>query len=383
MATTARKRPSKPSRDFPLFAHRNGQWCKKVKGKLCYFGTFDAGPDKALKKWLEQRDDLLAGRVPRTKGGQLTVKDCCERFITAKRILVDSGELSIRTWADSHAACKRVLNAFGPARPVVDLAADDFGALRATLAKTLNAVSLKVELQRIRTVFKFAYDSGMIDRPVRFGPLFKPPSRLVLQKDRLSKGSRVFEADEIRQMIKAAPTQLRAMILLGINCGYGNHDCATLPQSAISDGWVVFARPKTGIERRCPLWPETVEAIQAAIAARPAPAIPADGGLVFLTPRGLRWVRINGDKDADSVGPVMVKLLSGLGIRKPGLGFCGLRHSHRTAADGAKDQPAANFIMGHADGTMAAIYRERIDDDRLVTVTDHVHAWLFGDEKTD
>jgi hypothetical protein len=27
---------------------------------------------------------------------------------------------------------------------------------------------------------------------------------------------------------------------------------------------------------------------------------------------------------------------------------------------------------------MSSIYRERISDERLRAVTDHVHAWLFG-----
>jgi hypothetical protein len=35
--------------------------------------------------------------------------------------------------------------------------------------------------------------------------------------------------------------------------------------------------------------------------------------------------------------------------------------------------------MGHADETMASRYRERISDERLIAVTDHVHHWLFGD----
>jgi hypothetical protein len=33
--------------------------------------------------------------------------------------------------------------------------------------------------------------------------------------------------------------------------------------------------------------------------------------------------------------------------------------------------------MGHADASMAAHYRERIEDQRLVDVVNHVRAWLF------
>lgn len=93
MANSTQKRRAKPHPDFPLFPHRNGQWAKKVKGKHRFFGVW---ADQALGQWLDQRDDLLAGRVPRVKGGELTVKDMSERFISAKRILVDAGELSIR-----------------------------------------------------------------------------------------------------------------------------------------------------------------------------------------------------------------------------------------------------------------------------------------------
>ena len=66
---------------------------------------------------------------------------------------------------------------------------------------------------------------------------------------------------------------MKAMILLGINCGFGNADCGNLPVAALDlDGsWVDYPRPKTGINRRCPLWPETVEALRVAFAKRPAP----------------------------------------------------------------------------------------------------------------
>jgi integrase len=72
------------------------------------------------------------------------------------------------------------------------------------------------------------------------------------------------------------------------------------------------------------------------------------------------------------------KLLRKLGINgRKRLGFYTLRHTFRTIADEAKDQPAADFLMGHEAPHMSSHYRETISDERLQAVTDHVHAWLF------
>jgi integrase len=62
------------------------------------------------------------------------------------------------------------------------------------------------------------------------------------------------------------------------------------------------------------------------------------------------------------------------------LGFYTLRHTFRTVADGAKDQPAADHIMGHEVAHMSSVYREGISDERLRAVADHVHAWLLPPE---
>ncbi len=65
-------------------------------------------------------------------------------------------------------------------------------------------------------------------------------------------------------MIDAAEQPLKAMVLLGINCAFGNSDCGQLPHAALDlvGGWCTFPRPKTGIHRRCPLWPEIVQAVR-------------------------------------------------------------------------------------------------------------------------
>ena len=77
--TVSKKKPAKPYSEFPLYLHRTGQWTKKIRGRTVYFST-DA--DAALRKYLEQRDDLQAGRTPRVQGEGLTVRDLCNRFLT-------------------------------------------------------------------------------------------------------------------------------------------------------------------------------------------------------------------------------------------------------------------------------------------------------------
>ena len=69
--------------------------------------------------------------------------------------------------------------------------------------------------------------------------------------------------------------------------------------------------------------------------------------------------------------------MKAVGIHHDGIGFATLRHVFRTVADGCRDQVAVNQIVGHADGSMASVYRERIDDSRLRAVADHVRAWLW------
>ena len=63
------------------------------------------------------------------------MRDLLNRFLTAKRLLVGTSELTPRTFADYHAACERIADAFGKTRLVSDLATDDFEGLRASLSK--------------------------------------------------------------------------------------------------------------------------------------------------------------------------------------------------------------------------------------------------------
>jgi integrase len=373
----SRPKPNKPSPDFPLFPHAAGVWAKKIRGKLHYFGPWE-DPQGALKKYEAEKEALHAGKKPRQESEGATIKDACNAFLNNKKALLDSGELTGRTWAEYVHITTVIAKRLGARRLVSDLRPDDFTALRAFYASRWGVHRLTNAVQYTRGVFRFAWESGLVESPVRYGPAFKGPSQKTMRLERARRGPRLFTAEEVRYLIDKAGPQLRAMILLGINCGFGNNDCGTLPQAAVNlnTGWIDYPRPKTGMPRRCPLWPETVQALREALACRPEPNDPADAGLVFITSRGLPWARVN---VPNVVTKEMVRLMEALGIAdQKGRGFYTLRHVFRTVADGAKDPVAADFLMGHEVQNTSSVYRERIEDERLLAVSTHVRAWLFG-----
>ncbi len=390
-----RKAPAKlkkPRKDFPLNIHKgSGYWCKKVRGRVYYFGKIadDLKGVAALEKWLEDKDDLIAGREPRAKSDGLTVAELSNEFLSLKESLRDNGELNPRTFRGYYDTCEAVVKAFKKNRTVTDLVPDDFRNLRKKLAKNRGPVSLRNEMQRVRSLFKFAFDEGLILAPVRFGQSFKKPKldavRREREKHRETHGDRMFEAKEIRRILAECKQPLKAMVLLAVNCAFGQSDLSALPLRAVKldSGWCDFARVKTAVRRRIPLWPETIAAIREWLPERPKAKNPADAGLLFLTVRGARWVKVNEKTGApkDAIGQEFNKVLNKLSLKRSRLGFYGLRHGFETIAGETTDQVAVDSVMGHVAQGMAAAYRERISDDRLRRVCEHVRAWLFAETR--
>lgn len=374
------EKPRKPRPDFPLFPHATRRWAKKIRGKLHYFGPWE-DPEGSLQRYLDQRDYLVAGRKPPVKGVGVTVRDLANTFLTHKRNRVETGELTERTFIDYHETCGRVVEHFGRMAHISDLGPADFEQLRASLAKDRKLVALGNEIQRVRSLFKFAFDQELVERPVRFGQSFCRPSRKAVSREKQQKGKRMFEVAELRAVIQTAGTQVRAMVYLAINCGFGNSDCANLTLDAVDlDGAMVeFPRPKTGVERRCPLWPETVAAIRDWLRERPTPKLPEDANLVFVTAKMKQSWR--GKGCANPIASEMSKVLDQAGIRREGLNFYALRHTFATIGGDTGDQVATSYIMGHAPKSddMAAVYRKKVFDHRLHKVVDHVRQWLFGE----
>jgi integrase len=146
----------------------------------------------------------------------------------------------------------------------------------------------------------------------------------------------------------------------------------------LESGWLTYPRVKTETERRVPLWPETVQALTEWLAVRPRAKDPADADLVFVTTKGHGWTADLYDRP---ITKETRKFLDRLGINGR-RNFYACRHTFETIGGEAHDQVAVDAIMGHDDGSMASQYRERVSDERLSAVVNHVRAWLFGKTAT-
>jgi integrase len=397
-------KPDKPRPDYPLFAHDSGQWAKKIRKKLHYFGSWRLDPEgkTALETFEREWPYLKEGKTPPPIdiSGGCTIRQLCNDILKTKKEAVKAGELSPRTFRDYYQICELLVDQFGKDRTVEDLTPADFRDFRAKLAAKYNVVTLKSTINRCSVVFKYALDSNLIEKPVNYGQAFKRPSAKVQRREKNQAGPKMFSRDEIRRILEAADVHIRAMAYLGVNCAFGNSDVAHLPQAALDleGGWVSFPRVKTEIPRRIPLWPETVKTLRESLAKRPEPRKRSDAHLCFLTIFGQPWVRMKpkpdvepstaGDKKEgkpavpiDSVNLRFRKLLKDLELNgRRGLGFYTLRHVFETIGGEAKDQVAVDAIMGHVDSTMGGNYRQMISDDRLLAVVNTVRAWLFPPE---
>jgi len=401
------QKPTKPYPSFPLTPHNNGQWCKKIRGRVHFFGTWEDS-DAALQCYLSQAADLHAGREARLStvpADGVTVKQVVNHYLTFQVRRAESNEIGFQ-WFEN---CRTVLESFtqfvGGGRLMSDLRPDDFQRYRQKLAKQglsgrgeLGVHALNRAVTVVRGMLKYAYEVDLLKFPVKLGKAFARPSATLKRKSQqayeLANGKRLFSASDITKMIHAANEPLRAMILLGINGGFGNIDCARLPISAVDWEHAVirFARPKTGVERVVPIWSETMAALRRAIDTRPEPAEKTYSGLLFLARDGKPLIRENvlrteegnvkGLAIGNSVRNGFGALLTKLGLKRKGVGFYALRHTFRTWADEVCDQHAIHRIMGHTIPGMSGIYIEEISLDRLRAVVNHVRSKLFGTAET-
>jgi len=365
MAKSNSKRKTRSDK-FPLTLHNTGQYCKKIKGKIYYFGT---DKKEALSRYLEQAAYLHVGKMPKPKspGQTLSIKTLCNLYLDHQESRSIIGEIKLRHLYDQTSLLRDFVRFVGPNRVVSDISTVDLQNYRKKLIKTGKSPNtINNRIATVKAMYNWAVDNEIIDHS---------PRLRAIKKITPQKGEKpTFTIDQIQALLEIANIQMKAMIWLGLNCGFGCTDCAELKWKNIDlkSGRVLFPRGKTGIERNLPLWPETVQALK---------QIPKQGELVFYTRRGNPWVRATRCKrrdgsekytKEDAVTKEFSKLMKKTGIKKAdGVGFYTLRRTAATLTARSGDPFAVQRLLGHADLKMATTYVQDVSEqtDRAINNT--------------
>lgn len=363
-------KPDKPYPEFPLYAHASGKWAKKVEGRIVYFGRWE-DPDGALLAFQESQKPKSIGNIPLG----LSVFNACNLFLSAKKKGVSEKTLSERSYQDYKRTLQRFSKVIGHDRILENLQPKDFLDYKTKFAATNNPVSVGNEVTRIKSCLKWLTKSKHC-KEIEVGPDFRKPSALAARRHKREMGLKLFEPSQIQAILDESGLRMRAMILLGINCGYHNSDIETLElksvRVAIKTGLIEHTREKTEVERGCPLWPESIEALKDWIDRRPS----TKSNLAFVLVDGRPLSTTNADVAKRFRA---VRDMAGIGEG----GFSWLRKTFATYASECGDQVAVNFIMGHVDQTTPGIYRQLVRDKRLQKVVDTVRNWLFNNQPGD
>jgi integrase len=264
---------------------------------------------------------LLPARQP-TLATPITCKELANRFLAAQQANWRAPQTTLRCYRDW---LRHFLKDHGRLL-AADLTVEMFAAWKLSLLERgYSAESINHYLSAVRAMCAFGEDADLIARAPRLRRV-----RNVAVGQAGASEKPLYAAEALSRLLAAADAQMRAMILLGLNCGFGPKDIHDLTWDDIDGDRTALPRSKTGVSQTYLLWEETRAALEALqlerhklitrLARRGRER--SDQGRVFVTKFWRPWRR-------DAVAEQFRKLCKTAGV--PCYGFYRLRHCASTA----------------------------------------------------
>jgi integrase len=364
-----------PKGKFPLSKSGNGQWCKRHHYNYVYFGK---DKEEAYNKYVEWLAGVRAGKDPKTARadaegqGHKSMQVVANAYLEYQHTQYVGNQIEWQTYNDACVLLTSFVKFVGPHTPNGEVTTKTLQKYRTSLIeKRLAPNTINNRLRAVKAMYRWVLANEEVSQTPSLGAI------ALLATPETQK--QTFTAEESRKLIEAADPQMRAMILLGLNCGFGCTDCAEVEwrHFDLVAGYVDFPRPKTHVPRNFELWPDTLAALKA---LTPRPEL---GPLVFYTRWGSPWIRpsYKGRGRDDEIGKAFKKVAKRAEVPlEKGNAFYALRRTAATVAAETGDAFAVQRILGHRDLTMASRYVQKRKRRCVNTVraTEHVSHWLHN-----
>jgi integrase len=349
---------------FPLTLHPTGQYCKKVKGKMYYFGS---DKRQALEKYLDQATYLHGGQnnlqQQKPTSDNMTLKQLCDMYLKYQYSKLQANDLTASHHNEQIGSLNKLMAFLGQI-DINNISTLDLQNYKRRIQKShVSVCRLNLHISIMKALFHWARKNDVLANIPNIDAVSR--GKIVHQE------KYTFDPEQLNKLLSAADVKMRAMTWLGLNCGFGCTDCSVLKWSDLDlvNNRVKLARKKTGIPRDLPLWPETVESLK---------NVPKIGKLVFYTSRGNPYIQTllktdgDGNEKYTTLNAITTKFSrlikkSGFDVPK-GTGFYTLRRTAATLAARSGDPFAVQRLLGHADLQMATRYVQDVSaqTDRVI-----------------
>ena len=231
----------------PISYHKHTkQYYVTRSGRRLYLGT---DKDNALDKYHRLNLGLGFVQAEPVMPNLITMKELANRFLTVQQANWQNPKTTLRSYKDW-------LGRFLKDNPklwVADFTIEKFAAWKLSLKKRdYSPESINHYLSAVRAMFTFAEDTGIIEKA--------PKLKRVKNQARIKAAANtkpLYTLEELQKLHNNADLQLKTMILLALNCGFGPKDMKDLTWKHIDDNRVTLPRSKTGICQTYLMWAET------------------------------------------------------------------------------------------------------------------------------
>jgi len=348
---------------FPLTFHPTGQYCKKIKRKMYYFGS---DKKEALQRYLDQATYLhgCQENLQKPTEDHMTLKRLCDMYLQYQYSKLQANDLTASHHNEQIGSLNKLMDFLGQNIDINNISTLNLQDYKRRIQKShVSVCRLNLHISIMKALFHWARENDILENIPNIDAVSRGK---IIHQERFT-----FNSEQISQVLSMADVKIQAMIWLGLNCGFGCTDCSELKWTDLDlvNARVKLPRRKTGISRDLPLWPETVKSLE---------KIHRTGKLVFYTFRGNPYIQTllkndgNGNGKYTTLNTITTKfsrLIKKSGLELPkGTGFYTLRRTAATIAARSGDPFAVQRLLGHADLQMATRYVQDVSEqtDRVI-----------------
>ncbi len=240
---------SRPASNPVSFHKHTKQYYVTRGGKRIYLGS---DREYAIQRYHEMGLGLGDQPSRPTPSLTITVKELANHFLATQQANWRNPKTTLKSYKDW---LGRFLSDH-PRLRAVDFTVEAFAGWKLSLRnRGYSAESINHYLTAVRGMFRFAEDTGLIAKTPKLRRVRNEPRKSVNDKP-------LYSPEDTQQLLHHANQQLKAMIMLALNCAFGPKDIHDLTWNDIEGERITLPRSKTGVSQTYRLWPETLELLR-------------------------------------------------------------------------------------------------------------------------